>query len=227
MAVVAEVSGNAWALDAILEDAARDGVARWCSLGNLVGLGPAPIQVLERARSAVAVCRGVKDWCVSEQELFGVTAHTGRQMIPWTMRRVSESHREWFRSWPDCTELPGISLHGGCRHDPPPPSTADTLSFGSGHFIERRGTVRSPGATSGRSPCSIRRDEAIGLHLWPGSAWLPGTLGQACYAVVRPEAVEFRTVSYPTAGFRSAMQSLLSTEVDQLTIDRCCETAAD
>lgn len=45
--VVADIHGNAVALDAVLADAADAGVDRWWALGDLVLFGPRPVEVLE------------------------------------------------------------------------------------------------------------------------------------------------------------------------------------
>src|SRR4051812_29396118 len=48
LGVVADIHGNAAALDAVLADAAPLDVERWWALGDLVLFGPRPVEVLER-----------------------------------------------------------------------------------------------------------------------------------------------------------------------------------
>ncbi len=61
IAVLADIHGNAIALDAVLQDVAqRGGVDAYWVLGDMVALGPAPVEVLERlaALPDVRVVRG-------------------------------------------------------------------------------------------------------------------------------------------------------------------------
>jgi predicted phosphodiesterase len=51
LGVVADIHGNAAALDAVLTDGAEQGVERWWTLGDLVLLGPRPVEVVERRSS--------------------------------------------------------------------------------------------------------------------------------------------------------------------------------
>ena len=62
-AAVSDVHGNAVALDAVLDDAGREGVDEVWALGDLVALGPDPVGVLERlaALPATRVLAGNTD----------------------------------------------------------------------------------------------------------------------------------------------------------------------
>src|SRR5687767_13675873 len=51
LGVVADVHGNAAALDAVLADAAELHVDRWWALGDLVLFGPRPAEAVETLRS--------------------------------------------------------------------------------------------------------------------------------------------------------------------------------
>jgi predicted phosphodiesterase len=48
LACISDIHGNVVALDAVLEDVRRRGVDEVWALGDLVALGPHPIEVLER-----------------------------------------------------------------------------------------------------------------------------------------------------------------------------------
>ena len=48
LGVVADIHGNALALDAVLADGAAVGVERWWALGDLVLFGPRPVEVVEQ-----------------------------------------------------------------------------------------------------------------------------------------------------------------------------------
>lgn len=51
LGVVADIHGNALALDAVLADGAAAGVERWWALGDLVLFGPRPVEAVERLRA--------------------------------------------------------------------------------------------------------------------------------------------------------------------------------
>lgn len=54
--ILADIHGNAVALDAVLEDGARAEVQRWVSLGDVIGYGPDPRSCLQRLRELDALC---------------------------------------------------------------------------------------------------------------------------------------------------------------------------
>ncbi len=47
LGVISDIHANPWALRAVLADADTCGVERWLVLGDLVAMGPAPVEVLE------------------------------------------------------------------------------------------------------------------------------------------------------------------------------------
>ena len=44
---MSDIHGNRHALEAVVADAARQGVDRWWVLGDVVAIGPEPVQTLE------------------------------------------------------------------------------------------------------------------------------------------------------------------------------------
>ena len=52
---MSDIHGNAVALRAVLRDAAEAGIDEWCVLGEIVALGPSPVEVLEILGSLPAV----------------------------------------------------------------------------------------------------------------------------------------------------------------------------
>ena len=60
IALVSDIHGNRQALEAVIADAAVQGVDGWWALGDLVAIGPDPVPTLELLTSlpAVRITRG-------------------------------------------------------------------------------------------------------------------------------------------------------------------------
>ena len=55
LGLVSDIHGHRHALEAVVADAARHGVERWWALGDLVAIGPEPVQTLELLAKLPAV----------------------------------------------------------------------------------------------------------------------------------------------------------------------------
>lgn len=100
IALIADVHGNALALEACLEQAGRLNASRYVFLGDLVGYGAEPNQVIGLVRglpNAVAV-RGNHDHAVnvpSERMNAAATA-----AIQWTRRQLTDEAKAWLAALP-------------------------------------------------------------------------------------------------------------------------------
>lgn len=222
IAVLGAIDGNSWALRAVLDDAKRQGIDRWCCIGNLVGLGPDPRGALDLARTAACVLQGARDWIVGRQELWAVTTHAGQQMLPWSWRQLTAEHRAWLLALPSCASLTAVDLHGDGGHSDRPGSSDRRLAIGWGPSYGSAGAVWR-GLHEERLPAGVvGRPGLAGALVYPGAAWVPRHLGAAGYAIIHSDEVEFRRVRYDDSAFRAAMAALLSAEVDAATIERIC-----
>jgi diadenosine tetraphosphatase ApaH/serine/threonine PP2A family protein phosphatase len=100
--VLTDIHANLEALDACLADAAARGYDHTLVLGDLVGYGPNPNEVVERIVALVpsAVVRGNHDKvaCGLEQaEGFNAVA---RSAAEWTLNTLTPSNREWLAALP-------------------------------------------------------------------------------------------------------------------------------
>jgi putative phosphoesterase len=108
VAVIADIHANLPALRAVLDDVAAIGCDEmWC-VGDLVGRGPHPNEVVEVVRQLeIPVVQGNWDeavgmarehagsiWATPEDEA------AGRASVEWTVRALSEEHRGWLRQLP-------------------------------------------------------------------------------------------------------------------------------
>ncbi|MDP9270291.1 MAG: metallophosphatase family protein [Chloroflexota bacterium] len=108
IAVIGDVHANLPALRAVLGDIAAIGCdAIWC-VGDLVGRGPHPNEVVEEVRRLeIPTVQGNWDEAVGmEREQSGslwtstAAEETGHASLDWTVRVMDEDHRAWLRQLP-------------------------------------------------------------------------------------------------------------------------------
>jgi predicted phosphodiesterase len=185
-----DIHGNAVAFDALLADLERHPVDRLVCLGDVIQGGPQPVECLDRLRSLdCRVAMGNADWYVLTGDP-GPEPETENQRVAreWTLEQLSESDREYVRSFtPTVDEPPVLAFHGspGSFDDVILPSTAeedfrrflddaDATILAGGHthqqFVRRRGSSMflNPGSVGlsyddKQDPDSIRFD--------PWAAW--------------------------------------------------------
>jgi predicted phosphodiesterase len=100
--VIADVHANLDALERCLADAATRGYERTLVLGDIVGYGPDPNEVIDRVvgLSPVAMVRGNHDkiaFGLHEADGFNVNA---RAAAEWTINALTPEHREWLINLP-------------------------------------------------------------------------------------------------------------------------------
>jgi predicted phosphodiesterase len=106
IAVISDIHSNLTALEAVIADVG-DADAWWC-MGDIVGYGPDPNQVIDVMRDLRATCiRGNHDDGVQRLNELGWFNSTAGAALEWTARQLSEA------SWLFLGELPReISLDG-------------------------------------------------------------------------------------------------------------------
>jgi diadenosine tetraphosphatase ApaH/serine/threonine PP2A family protein phosphatase len=117
IAVLSDIHSNLPALDAILADLGSvDAV--W-HLGDVVGYGPHPDEVVARLREVGAVgVRGNHDEAVLgdlEVDWFNPAA---RAAVEWTARRIAPPTRAWLAALPERLEIDDMTLVHGSPRDP-------------------------------------------------------------------------------------------------------------
>ena len=101
--VLTDIHANLEALDTCLADARARGYERTLVLGDIVGYGPDPNEVIERVQALepVAIVRGNHDKvaCGIEQpEGFNVVA---KSAALWTLAALAPDHRDWLAALPE------------------------------------------------------------------------------------------------------------------------------
>ena len=117
VAVLSDIHSNLAALDAVLEDlGAVDAV--WV-LGDIVGYGPDPDDVVERLRDIDAFAvRGNHDAAALGQLDASAFNDDARTAVEWTATRIGPETRAWLEALPERREADGFTLVHGSPRDP-------------------------------------------------------------------------------------------------------------
>lgn len=100
--VLTDIHANLEALDACLADAAARGYDRVLLLGDIVGYGPDPNEVVARVREldVEAVVRGNHDKVASGLESSEGFNAVARRAAKWTFDQLTPEHRAWVANLP-------------------------------------------------------------------------------------------------------------------------------
>jgi predicted phosphodiesterase len=224
--VVSDIHANLAALDAVIRAAgAFDRV--WC-LGDVVGYGPEPNQVIDLLRSFDLVClAGNHDWGVVGRVSLGEFSQDARDAAWWTREQLNSSNLNWLETLAPMVVIPehGITLVHASPRDPiweymidPQIAAACLDAFETpvglnGHthipVIFRKptyglGVVRERLAVN--VPVSLTLDR---MFVNPGSVGQPrDDDSRAAYAIVDPEAMTLThyRVQYDVAATQKAMR---------------------
>lgn len=118
-AILSDVHANLDALEAVLEDVAREGVERIVCLGDFVGYGPEPNECVERLRPLVQIALvGNHDLAAVgrlNSDHFNLYA---RIALEWTRQHLSPSTRAYLESLPPRVEAQGVLFVHASPRDP-------------------------------------------------------------------------------------------------------------
>ena len=193
LALVADLHANLAAVEAVLEEIARLGVADVVCLGDLVGYGAEPGGVLRAVRDvARVVVAGNHDREITVDKPGSGTSSSARRTREWTRGVLDEADLAWLAALPPIArEPPWVAVHG-CYLD---------TTYVNGYVTETM-LGRRRAASSSRAAGGV-------VASWPGDAEAvlvnPGSVGQprdgdprAAFAVVDLAACEvaFHRVSY-------------------------------
>jgi diadenosine tetraphosphatase ApaH/serine/threonine PP2A family protein phosphatase len=115
--IISDIHANMTALDTVLS-AAGEFDAAWC-LGDLVGYGPDPNEVIERIRQLpdLLCLIGNHDAAALNQIDTGAFNPEARQAVQWTQKNLSEGSVSFLRSLPEKLVTEEVTLsHGSPRY---------------------------------------------------------------------------------------------------------------
>ena len=222
--VLTDIHANLEALEACLADAGARGYDRTLVLGDIVGYGPDPNEVIERVRALepLTIVRGNHDKVacgIEEPEGFNVVA---RSAALWTLGVLTPEYRAWLAALPEGPILVDAVIeicHGS-------PFDEDAYIFDEldvnhalkvskrplclfGHTHSRAAFEQAPNADM-VDPVSLRHSGEVEIMLRDGFKYLlnPGSVGQprdgdpdAAWLLLDLEArhASFGRVSYDVA----------------------------
>ncbi|MFH0751227.1 MAG: metallophosphoesterase family protein [Chloroflexota bacterium] len=224
VAVLSDIHANLPALDAVLA-ALGDVDAVW-QLGDVVGYGPHPDEVVARLREIGATgVRGNHDVAalgLLDVEWFNPAA---RRAVEWTARRISPETRAWLASLPEREELGEMTLVHGSPRDPTweyimttPDARANLAAFATPYCLYGHTHVPAAWREDGGRVQPLRPSHGSALLLDGRRLLLnPGSVGQprdgdarAGALVLDTEArsVTWHRVAYPIATTRADIRAV-------------------
>jgi predicted phosphodiesterase len=126
-AIFSDIHGNLLALEAVLSDIAETGVAETYCLGDLVGYGAQPAEVVDRVRDAhIPTVRGNYDDGVGARRgscgCYYATAEAredGEASYAWTDGALDEADHQWLATLPDDIRFDAEGLRVLLAHGSP------------------------------------------------------------------------------------------------------------
>ena len=217
-AIITDVHGNYRALSAVLEDIERLGVSTIISLGDNVGYGPEPEEVVRlMVDRGITSIQGNHEMALNDAGYYTTLNPPTRLSLDITRSLLSRASLGWLMA------LPSFALRGNCRfvHGCPPDSATTYLLNPTGKHLEGifagfEESLCFAGHTHlldrfTRNPAGTLTSERLGMGMTElpaesRSIIIPGSVGQprdnlsnkAKYAVWDPERdqVEIREVAY-------------------------------
>lgn len=116
--IISDIHANAAALDAVLKDAGSfDKV--WC-LGDVVGYGPDPNEVIDRLRTLDLFClAGNHDLAVTGKAALWDFSANAQEVIFWTRHWLTSDNMQWLKELPAVPIIEqGVTLVHASLHDP-------------------------------------------------------------------------------------------------------------
>ncbi len=223
IAVLADIHANLPALEAVLT--ALGSVDAVWHLGDVVGYGPQPDEVVARLKGLGAVgVRGNHDAAALDLEMAEWFNPDARRAIEWTAGRIDGATRAWLGALPDRHESQGMTLVHGSPRDPTweyvitgSDAQANLPAFQTAHLL--LGHTHIPiafRANAGRMETRAPRDGASltlddrRVLANPGSVGQPRDGDPRASAMVLDTATStltWRRVAYPIAVTQAAMRA--------------------
>lgn len=218
LALLSDIHGNLQALDACLAHARAQRVQRFAFLGDMVGYGAQPAQVLERimllTEEGAIVLKGNHDEMAVTPPT--VTKTIGDSTASWTHQQLNASQRAWIAALPLTRHMDSVLL----VH-----ASVDAPELWR-YVYDERSAAESLNAANALPDVRY----VFGGHVHLQSLYYRGTDGlmkftpQAGVAVPVPKHRQWLStvgsVGQPRDGNPQAMYALLDTERQQLTFHR-------
>lgn len=115
LAIIADIHGNARALDAVLSDITQQGADRIVSLGDNIGYGPEPEEVVRSLQGyRVLSVMGNHELALISRSYYKRLHATARQSLMLTRTLLSAASRAWLEALPPMLCRFGARFVHGC-----------------------------------------------------------------------------------------------------------------
>jgi len=208
-AILSNIHGNLPALKAVHEDALENWVNRLIHVGDLVGIGPFPIEVIEYCKdSAIDGVQGVYDETVvrgsaslPSPECDPIPAVMHEKLLTWTNSVLNNVHLNYLRGLPKSLELVDGNQFTHLYHGLPKRQTGMLdLDAPDAKIREVLSSAGADIVVLGHSHIPLHRQIESGHILFPGSVGVPRDGNpMASYALLdigEDVRVEIRRVKY-------------------------------
>jgi putative phosphoesterase len=178
VALIADIHGNAIALEAVLADIDQRDVDEIVCLGDVAAGGPQPREVLERLRAlGILVVRGnADDWLLGE--VPAEEDEDGRRLraiVDWARAQLSDADLAYLETFPPAVELDlGRARRLLCFHGSPRASSDRLLAtMPEGELARLFADVSADVFAGGHTHQQLARRVGASLLVHPGSVGLP------------------------------------------------------
>ena len=101
IALISDVHGNYPALEAVIKELEQENPDLWICLGDLVGYGPHPAEVIDEVISRKILCvMGNHDAGVTRALSLDHFRYPNKRLLKLTRNKLSGEHLEWLRNLP-------------------------------------------------------------------------------------------------------------------------------
>jgi putative phosphoesterase len=118
-AILGDIHSNLSALETVVDAIEAKGVDRILSVGDVIGYGAAPHEVMQILRELdVVVVKGNHDAaCVGELDTQFFNPYA-REAVEWTRAELTSDELEWLRKLPLTADLDDCTIAHGSLHEP-------------------------------------------------------------------------------------------------------------
>ena len=201
LAVISDIHGNLTALETVLADAGRRGVAQYLCLGDVAATGPQPHEVVARLRElGCPVVMGNMDaWLLDPpaDDAETVEERQIEEIDRWCASQLTDEDRNSLRAYRSVVdlELEDVRLLG--VHGSPRSFNERMLATTPGAELdEMLGAARANLVLSGHTHAAMLRRHRALLLVNPGSVGLPHDQAPAPYGTRNPPWAEYAVITF-------------------------------
>ena len=203
--ILSDIHANLTALDTVL-DVAKGRWQKAVCLGDLVGYGPDPNEVIDRVRALPAVTiRGNHDKAIAGLEDADEFNPVARNAVLWTREQLRPENRQYLLDLPKGpVTVDGFSIVHGAVHD------EDEYVLSPGLALDGLQNAPTPvtffGHTHLQGGFSLRGEDVTLLHFKPsgGNPFANFTIEQGTTYLLNPGSIGQPRDGDPRAGFAIA-----------------------